>query len=191
MITPNKITKLSAKSKFKNCEKDLCVADFWAWAYSDLLQNTTRGVLAEYILSFLLDTADEVRNPWDAYDLKLKNGKTIEVKTTSKLQAWAQKKLSEPAIALRPTRFWDPLTGEMKGEVSFNADYYIFCVFLAEDHSKANPLDLEQWQFYVFTKKEIEKLMANRKSITIRMLNSLGHQPVSANELPGTLASKR
>jgi hypothetical protein len=190
MIEPKEVTKLLPDKKFINCNKEICVSDFWAWAYSDLLQNTTRGVLAEYILSVLLDTIDEIRNPWDAYDLKLKNGKTIEVKTTSKLQAWAQKELSKPNIVLKPTRFWDPKTGEMQAKATFNADYYIFCYFTAEDHNKANPLDLSQWKFYIFSKKEIIELMANRKSITIDALNKLDHKPIKADELKTALELK-
>lgn len=187
MILPNKITKLAANTKFINCGKTVCASDFWAWAYSDLLQNTTRGVLAEYIVSFLLDTVDEVRNPWDAYDLKLRNGKTIEIKTTAKLQAWAQKELSNPMVVLSPTRFWDPKTGKMEGEATFNADYYIFCYFTAENHNLANPLDLSQWQFYVFKKEQLIIILNSRKSISLKNLEKQGVMPVNAAELKKTV----
>ncbi|MFA5157877.1 MAG: hypothetical protein WC451_01635 [Patescibacteria group bacterium] len=187
MIQPNKIAKLAANTKFINRDKTICASDFWAWAYSDLLQNTTRGVLAEYIVSFLLGTVDEVRNPWDAYDLKLKNGKTIEIKTTAKLQAWAQKELSKPNIVLSPTRFWDPKTGKMEEKATFNADYYIFCYFTAEDHKTANPLDLSQWQFYVFTKEQLITILNNRKSISLKNLEKQGIKPVGALELRKTV----
>ena len=32
----------------------LTLADFWAWAWSDLLGNTERGVLAEFIVAAAL-----------------------------------------------------------------------------------------------------------------------------------------
>ena len=69
------------------------VCDFWQWSFSDLMQNTTRGILAEYIIATLLEIDHTVRNPWFAYDLQLDDGKTIEVKTMSLLQAWKQKRL--------------------------------------------------------------------------------------------------
>jgi hypothetical protein len=38
------------------------VADFWGWSRSDLLDNTERGVLAEFIVATALDIpADGVR----------------------------------------------------------------------------------------------------------------------------------
>jgi hypothetical protein len=84
-----KIQKLAISSKFAKNDKlgGKTIVDFWQWAYSDLLQNTTRGVLAEYIVAVLLGLDEKPRNPWTSYDLKLANGKTVEVKTMSRLQA--------------------------------------------------------------------------------------------------------
>ena len=38
------------KFTFHGSDLDLSVVDFWSWAYSDLLNNTGRGVLAEFIV---------------------------------------------------------------------------------------------------------------------------------------------
>lgn len=160
-----------------------CIVDFWQWAYSDLLQNTTRGVLAEYIVAFLLNCDKEPRNPWDAYDLKLKDGRTIEIKTMSKLQAWAQSKLSDSQVVLTPTRKWDPKTGIMEKESTFNADLYIFCYFKADNHQTADPLDLSQWEFFVFTKERIKKLLDGKKSISLKKLETNGIKCVLAKDL--------
>ena len=35
--------------------------EFWEWAYDDLLTNTTRGVLAEYIVATALGIRDTKR----------------------------------------------------------------------------------------------------------------------------------
>src|SRR5690349_13127115 len=43
--------------------------EFLAWAYDDLLTNTTRGVLAEYIVAKALGICDTKRVEWDKYDL--------------------------------------------------------------------------------------------------------------------------
>lgn len=159
------------------------VCDFWQWGFSDLLQNTTRGVLAEYIVAVLLGIGKKIRNPWLAFDLQLPDGRTIEVKTMSLLQAWAQKRLSTPRVALSPTRRWDPRTGEMEEEPTFNADLYIFCFFNATNHATANPLDLDQWEFFPFTKKEIMRLLQDKKSISLKTLQRQGIKSVKAHEL--------
>jgi len=159
------------------------VGDFWQWACSDLLQNTTRGILAEYIVAVLLGVDDTPRSPWKAYDLILPDGRTVEVKTMSRLQAWAQKRLSTPKVVVQPTRKWDPETGIMEKTPSFNASLYIFCYFNADNYNMADPLDLTQWEFFVFTKESIEKLLEKRKSIPLKYLETLGIKSLKAHEL--------
>jgi len=165
------------------------VCDFWQWSFSDLMQNTTRGILAEYIVAALLGIDDKVRNPWLAFDLELPDGRTIEIKTMSLLQAWAQKKLSTPRVVLAPTRKWEPKTGEMEKEPTFNADIYVICYFNSSNYETANPLDLTQWEFYVFTKKKLVKLLNGKKSISLKTLEKCGIKPLKAQELKGVVQS--
>jgi hypothetical protein len=162
-------------------KKTIC--DFWQWSFSDLMQNTTRGILAEYIVAALLEIDDAVRNPWFAFDLQLQDGRTIEIKTISLLQAWKQKSLSVPRVVLAPTRKWDPISGEMEKEPTFNADIYIICFFNSKDHAVANPLDLKQWEFFVFTKRQLIKLLDGRKSISLAGLEKQNIESVEAFEL--------
>lgn len=188
LITPKSVNKRNGKDPlYLNGEKKdtlkRTIGDFWQWAYSDLLQNTTRGVLAEYIVASLLGCDGEPRNPWDAYDLKTKDGTTIEIKTMSKLQAWAQKKLSEPRVNLSPTRKWNPLNGIMEDVPTFNADLYIFCYFKADNHETADPLDLSQWDFFVFTKEKLIEIIGSRKCVTLIHLEKAEILPVDALSL--------
>jgi hypothetical protein len=181
-----KTAKLNCDLKFKNSAPSLdnhSVSDFWQWAYSDLLQNTTRGVLAEYIVAVLLNVDKSPRNPWLPFDLKLDDGRTIEVKTMSRLQAWAQKQLSEPKIVLAPKRSWDPVTGIMERDPSLNADIYIICYFTSEDHSTADPLNLDQWNFFVLDKKEVGEVLKKSKLISLKALNKMNKRTLKAHEL--------
>lgn len=44
--------------------------DFWRWAYSDIISNAYRGVLAEYIVAIALGISEEgIRILWEPYDL--------------------------------------------------------------------------------------------------------------------------
>ena len=44
--------------------------DFWAWNSSDLLNNTLRGALAEYIVAMALGIEfSYAREDWSEYDL--------------------------------------------------------------------------------------------------------------------------
>jgi hypothetical protein len=45
------------------------VGEFWQWAYSDVLSNRNRSILAEFIVGVALDVVDKPRVEWDAADL--------------------------------------------------------------------------------------------------------------------------
>jgi hypothetical protein len=38
--------------------------DFWAWSYSDLINNTQRGALAEFIVAEAVGDTRDVRVDW-------------------------------------------------------------------------------------------------------------------------------
>src|SRR4026209_1311439 len=46
------------------------ILSFWQWSASDLIGNTSRGCLAEYIVAMALGLTVGVRNDWEAYDLQ-------------------------------------------------------------------------------------------------------------------------
>jgi hypothetical protein len=51
---------------------------FWRWAYSDLVSNATRGVLAEYIVGLALRCVDGcARVEWDMFDLRTPQGNSV------------------------------------------------------------------------------------------------------------------
>jgi hypothetical protein len=43
---------------------DAAVSDFWRWAFSDLRDNTVRGVVAEFIVAAALDRTATRRKGW-------------------------------------------------------------------------------------------------------------------------------
>lgn len=50
------------------------IAEFWQWAYSDMLRNTNRGVLAEFVVKAALElggiyTNTDIRSNFEPYDL--------------------------------------------------------------------------------------------------------------------------
>jgi hypothetical protein len=181
-----KSTLLDLTTHFKNCPVALnnkTVSVFWQWGFSDLLQNTTRGILAEYIVAVLLGVDGKPRNPWESFDLRLNDGRTIEIKTMSRLQAWAQKQLSEPRVVIRPSRYWSAKTGIMEKTPSLNADLYIICYFTAEEHSTANPLDLDQWEFFVLDKNKVKDVLKKTKSISLKTLKNYNIKSLKADDL--------
>ena len=50
------------------------LTDFLRWAYSNLMGNTERGILAEYIVACALGIQNNERILWDKYDLLMNTG---------------------------------------------------------------------------------------------------------------------
>jgi hypothetical protein len=48
-LTPAPVVPLNGSERFTGL--DATVADFWRWAFSDLRNNTTRGILAEFLVA--------------------------------------------------------------------------------------------------------------------------------------------
>ena len=82
------------------------ILDYWKWAFSDLVSNTERGVLAEYMVAMAVGSERPVRGSWEPYDIEAPDGTKIEVKSASYVQSWYQKELSKIQFSIRKTLEW-------------------------------------------------------------------------------------
>lgn len=146
--------------------------DFWAWNSSDLLNNTLRGALAEFIVASAIgiDTT-KAREDWTPYDLLTHSGKKIEVKCSAYLQSWNAEKLSRIQFSIRPARSWDA-ENDFSEDVKRWSDLYIFCLYASKNRNES-PLQLEQWEFYLLPTSVLDKQCGEQKSITLSSLLSL------------------
>ena len=68
---------------FAGKQEERKIVDFWSWHSSVLLADTTRAILAEYIVAMALDIdQNTTQNGWDDYDLDY-NGTHLEIKSSS------------------------------------------------------------------------------------------------------------
>jgi hypothetical protein len=145
--------------------------DFWRWSVSDLVSNATRGRLAEFIVGTSIGiSSEELRDEWDAFDLKTKDGIKIEVKSAAYLQSWGQKALSKISFSIKHTRAWEGDTNPVRGNPLRHADVYVFCHLKHTDKSTLNPLNLEQWDFYIIPTFLLNDAVKSQRSITLNSL---------------------
>ena len=85
---------------------DATVSEFWRWAFSDLRENITRGVLAEFLVARALGERRPIRSAWDDYDVETPTGTKVEVKSAAYLQSWPQRKLSRITFSGLTARRW-------------------------------------------------------------------------------------
>ena len=160
--------------------------EFWEWAYDDLLTNTTRGVLAEYIVAKALGIRDTKRLEWDQYDLDI-DGDKVEVKSAAYVQTWKQPQLSKIAFGIRPAKGWDARTNTAATSVQRCADVYVFCLLEGEDREHIDPLDVAQWTFYVLPTSVLNRKVPAQKMIRLEPLIALGPKRCTYDELKAAI----
>lgn len=158
------------------------LADFWRWAYSDLLNNTSRGVMAEFLVEKSLEGITpppntQMRIDWMPYDVTSPSGRRIEVKSAAYLQSWTRDYYSKIIFDIAPKRAWSPETG-YSPECIRHSDLYVFCVYtaLSQDQSILN---LDLWDFYVLPTEVLNQKCPQQKTIGLQSLMALG--PVKAD----------
>ena len=163
--------------------------DFGAWSGSDLVENTTRGLVAEYIVARALgvDTGG-VREGWAPFDLTTPEGVRVEVKSAAHLQSWYQKKPSVISFSIKKSTAWNPDTNQFEGDQRRQADVYVFALLAHQDKATLDPLNLDQWEFYVLATQAIEEHRADKQSISLAALRRLGAGPHSYQNLRRVVA---
>ena len=168
---------------FNNEKLPLNILSFWQQSSSELLGNALRGILAEFIVASTIDILDKPREEWDAYDLKSKNGLKIEIKSSSYLQSWEQTKLSKIIFGIQPTSSLDYATNKRSTIKIRQSDIYIFCVLSHKNKNTVNPLNLNQWDFYILETKILNEKVKTQKSITLSSLLKLNPIKIKYDEL--------
>ena len=160
------------------------VSSFWQWSASDLLDNAQRGKLAEFLVGTALGCLDERRKEWDAFDLLTADGIKIEVKSAAYVQTWHQSAPSKISFRIKPTQAWDASTNKWASESRRTANVYVFCVLSEQDATRVDPLNLDQWDFYVVGTGTLDNAVGQQASITIGRLLTLNPISVDYARLP-------
>jgi hypothetical protein len=127
---------------------DLDKHDFLNWAYPNLLTNTIRGVLAEYIVAKACGVDGTPRIEWHRYDLDI-GGIWVEVKSSAFVQSWTQTGPSKIRFDICAKQGWDEPTDTYLVSAQRSAHVYVFCLLNGDHRDAINPLDVAQWTFYV------------------------------------------
>jgi hypothetical protein len=151
---------------------------FWTWGFSNIIDNTTRGVFAEFLVASALGVSDDVRRAWETFDLTTRWGTTVEVKSCAYLQSWAHANLSRITFGIGPSRAFDSETNTFSNEQRRQADVYVFCLLKHQDKATLDPLDVTQWEFYVLPTTVLNERCGAMKSISLKAL--LGLEPSRA-----------
>jgi hypothetical protein len=168
--------------RFRRIDTNKSLTNYWQWAYSDLVGNTARGALAEYIVALALEIDNETQENWKPYDLDYKSLK-IEVKSSAYLQSWNQNTLSDIRFSIRKT-VEDNVSGKNESNLpNRKSDLYIFCLLNHKIQDTINPMNLEQWRFYLLETRIINEELKDTKSISLKMLKRMSTRSCNYDRL--------
>jgi len=103
----------------------------------------------------------------------------VEVKSSAYIQSWIQSKYSSIQFNIRPTYRWEVTTNQYSSERIRQSDVYMFCLLKHKDQATINPLNLEQWEFYVISTNKLNEMLGQQKSISLSRLMALN--PIEAD----------
>ncbi len=170
-----KVEQKTGTEKFQlfGADLDFGIAEFWRWSASDLVSNTARGILAEFLVAKALGIVDgEPREEWAAFDLKMADGRKIEVKSAAFLQSWAQERPSAVTFGYGRRRSWNADTNRLEEVPGRQADIYVFALLNHLDKKTVDPMKLDQWRFYTASTSAIAARCRSQHSITLKSLDA-------------------
>lgn len=140
------------------------VIDFWRWYASNLLRGTLRGAFAEFIVAVALGIdVEEPRDSFAEFDLIYGNA-GIEVKSCS---ATSKRISFDIAQRMRysPQSKW--------ADKKRHSSLYVFCLINEQREEYINPLDLNQWDFFILSTAIIEQTFGEQKTVGLEMIKPL------------------
>lgn len=167
--------------KFDGMPINRLLSDFWKWNSSDLLNNTMRGSFAEFVVATALDIdLTTCHVDWESYDLRGVEGERLEVKCGAYLQSWHPKDkpdtYSKIIFSISPALEWLPEECRYKPDsYKRHSDVYIFCHYKSKERAPENPLNLDNWDFYVLATYKINNIFGKQKSVSLDSLIKRGN----------------
>ncbi|MCJ7615105.1 MAG: hypothetical protein MUO43_01005, partial [Desulfobacterales bacterium] len=112
------------------------------------------------------------------------NGIKIEVKSAAYIQSWYQRELSNITFGIGK-RGYDEQTNHLDSESKRQADIYIFCLLHHTIQDTIDPLDMDQWDFYILPTSVLDAEVREQKQIGLNSLMRFNPHHVKYGEIGG------
>lgn len=150
--------------------------------------NTARGLLAEFLVARALSASQPVRKEWAAYDVVTPAGQMIEVKSSGFFQSWGQAVQTRPVFSLTGAKeVWDEESGKYLAGQERQIDAWVFALQACSDPRAYDPLNIDQWLFYVLSARKVEALA--QKTARLSTIERIGGPPVAWSGLAVAVAT--
>lgn len=157
--------------------------DFWKFHYSNIYDQQDK--IAEFIVSRALGICEAQNDQyWTLWDISYRS-KRVEVKETSYYHSFNQEghvsKQRNFGITMANGSY-DP---SKSGNTEFcrQNDIYVFCLNTGNTKETSNPLNLNNWEFYIVPTAFINEHCGNNKTISLGRIKSFGFAAKRYDEL--------
>lgn len=170
------------------------LSKFWRWSYSNIMYNTIRGDLAEFFVykaieDKLSSTHYSMRRDGDVCDFQF-DDILVEVKSAAYVQAWEQKKESRILFDIAKRGDYDFETKKPNNKKKKRwANVYVFALLKEKNRDIVDPTKLSQWEFWVASTTEIDRVRADKKHLTYKQLKSVNAIQSSFEKLSSDIES--
>lgn len=175
------------KFRFDNQDLNFDIKDFWSFQYSNIY--SLHGEIAEFVVARSLGITEAQNSEyWTLWDITYENVK-IEVKATAYFHLWNK----DGNVSKQRTFSIAKANGSYDAEIAGNSelrrqnDIYVFCLINGETVETANPLDLDNWEFYVVPTAFLDEYCGDNKKISLGRIRSFGFECVRYNNLKNAI----
>ena len=162
----------NGKFIFNNNELDFGILDLWKSKYSNIYNM--QDVIAEFLVEKALGI-DKAQNTdyWTLYDILYRDCR-IEIKQTGYYHPWNENgKISEMrrfGITKANSKYENK---ESSNIYERQNDIYVFCLNVGKTKETSNPLNIDNWEFYIVPTKKINEVCKNYKSIGLNKVKKI------------------
>lgn len=107
------------------------------------------------------------------------------MKSAAYLQSWPTHGPSTIIFRGLSAQTWDPLTGDSGTARTYNADVYVFALLTPKEHAHFNPLNSDQWEFWVAHRAAVES--TGSRSLGLAAVKNLAQGPLRFADLRGAV----
>jgi len=157
---------------FNNNELDFGISDFWIFKYSNIYN------LQEVIAEFIVEKALNIEKPhntdsWTLFDILYRNCR-IEIKETSYYHPWNENgKISNQRCFGITKANGSYENNDIENKFERQNDIYVFCLNTGMTKETSNPMNLNNWEFYIVPTYVINEKCGNNKTISLNKVRQL------------------
>ena len=175
---------MTGEEKFQQNGKeiDMSMLDLWQFKYSNIFNM--QEVIAEYLVAKALEKEKADNDTyWTLWDIDYRE-KRIEVKETSYYHSY-----NKPGKISKQRVFGiNKANSSYEYEIEENRyerqnDIYVFCLNIGETAETSNPLNLDNWEFYIVPTDTINNNCGDNKTISLGRIQSLGFKAMRFDQI--------